>query len=104
MSAGKPEGLPKSGGRQKGVPNKANRELREIAREYTAEAVQTLAGIMRKSDSDQARALAADKILDRGHGKPSQIIAGDKENPIEVVIRGLRVELNAKLDRLSRPG
>jgi hypothetical protein len=60
------------GGRQKGVPNKVTAELRESAQQYTDEALSTLAGIMRSSKNDQARAAAANSILDRGWGKPHQ--------------------------------
>jgi hypothetical protein len=74
----------KTGGRQKGVPNKANRELRDIAGAYTEEAVETLADIMRKSESDQARATAADKLLDRAHGKAPQAMNVSHEGAITV--------------------
>jgi hypothetical protein len=32
----------------------------------------------------QARAMAADRILDRAWGKPSQAIVGDPENPLQL--------------------
>lgn len=103
MPSGRPKGYPKTGGGSRlGKPNKVNRELRELARDYTEEAVTTLATIMRDSESDQAKAMAADKLLDRGHGKATQIIAGDKENPILHVIQGLKIELGTKLDRIAQ--
>lgn len=79
------------GGRAKGVPNKIGADVRALAQKYTEEAVNALADIMRNGTSEQARALAADKLLDRGHGKPSQIVGGDKENPITLVHRIERV-------------
>lgn len=101
--AGRPKGQPKTGGgSRKGKPNKLNRELREAAREYTEEAVCTLVRIMRDGETDQAKLTAADKLLDRGHGKAAQIIAGDKENPIRHIIAGAIAELGTKLDRLAR--
>ena len=60
------------GGRAKGVPNKATRELKAIAGQYTQEAVETLAGLMRRAESERARVAACKEILDRGHGKAQQ--------------------------------
>lgn len=74
----------KTGGRTKGTPNKANADLRALAQQYTAEAVETLVEIMRSGESEAARATAADKLLDRGHGKATQILGGDKTTPLTV--------------------
>lgn len=84
--AGRKPGTPKTGGRQKGVPNKATRTLKEIAREYTTEAVEALVGIIRDSDSDAAKVSAAKEILDRGYGKASMVLTGDEDGgPIKAV-------------------
>ncbi len=62
----------KTGGRKAGTPNKATAEVREIARQYTTEAVETLVSVMRdKGASDAAKVSAANALLDRGFGKPS---------------------------------
>ena len=61
-------------GRQKGTPNKVTADVRAAAQKYTAEAIETLASIMRQSDVDQARIAAAKELLDRGHGKATQPI------------------------------
>jgi hypothetical protein len=46
-----------------------------FARRFTREAVETLVAIMRNEKAtDTARALAANSILDRGHGRPAQSI------------------------------
>lgn len=60
-------------GRPKGVPNKANSDLKAAAQRYTDEALSTLAKIM-KDDKQPgpARVSAANAILDRGHGKAMQ--------------------------------
>jgi hypothetical protein len=71
------------GGRPKGSPNKATAEVRAIASEYTEEAVRTLATIMRDGSSEQARIMAADKLLDRGHGKATQ--------PVDLTTKGRRI-------------
>lgn len=87
MANGKKTG----GGSRLGKPNKANVEVRALAQQYTEEAINTLAEIMRNGTSEQARTLAADKLLDRAHGKPSQVVGGDKENPLTLVHRIERV-------------
>jgi hypothetical protein len=43
------------------------------------EAVEALAHVMRNGKSEQARAIASDKLLDRGWGKATQPVAGDKD-------------------------
>ena len=64
------------GGRPKGYG-----EIREIARQYTAEAIETLAAIMRTENAQPAaRIAAATAILDRGWGRPTQPVAGDAED------------------------
>jgi len=83
--AGRKPGTPKTGGRKAGTPNKATANVKAAAQVYTVEAIETLAAIMRKSESDQARVAASNAILDRGHGKPSQTISGDPDNPLRTV-------------------
>lgn len=78
-------------GRPKGVPNKATASIRDAAREYTEQALLTLAEVM--ADEEQpaaARVSAANALLDRGYGKPSQSVdvTGDMTfKGLEVVIR-----------------
>ena len=67
------------GGRPKGIE--------AIAREHTVEAIAVLVRAL--SDEDTRVAVtAASILLDRGWGKPKQMIAGDAENPVSYVIRG----------------
>lgn len=75
---GKREGA----GRKPGSGNKLTvqqkRTLREIADDYTGEAIGVLAKIMRDPKAPHAaRATAANSILDRAHGKPKQPIEHD---------------------------
>lgn len=76
-------------GRPKGAVNKATADIREAAQEYTAEALGVLASVMRdEAQPAAARVVAANSIIDRGHGKPSQsvqvdAIIGDKR-PVEM--------------------
>ena len=64
------------GGRKAGTPNKCTSDLKELAREYTADALQTLVSVMAGGEGIPAAAQvsAANAILDRGYGKPSQTI------------------------------
>lgn len=63
---------------QKGVcPNPGGRpkvlaEVRELAREHTEDAMNALASIARAGKPDQARVAAAEALLNRAWGKPSQ--------------------------------
>lgn len=65
------------GGRAKGVPNKATASIRDIARQYTVEAVEALVAVLRE-ETGAARVSAAREILDRGYGKATTILAGDE--------------------------
>lgn len=60
--------------RTKGAKDKQTLDVKELAKDYTAEAVEALASIMRASESDAARVTAIKELLDRGHGKPKQSI------------------------------
>lgn len=63
---------------QSGNPSgrpKAEATLRDLARTHTETALKTLVQIMRnKRYSPQARAYAANSVLDRGYGKPAQSV------------------------------
>jgi hypothetical protein len=53
-------------------------ELKELAKEHTAEAIQTLVSIMTNPKfAPAARVSAANALLDRGYGRPAQHITGD---------------------------
>lgn len=58
-------------------------EIRSLARSYSGSALKTLAAIMGdKTAPAAARVSASVGILDRGWGKPTQLIGGDAERPI----------------------
>jgi hypothetical protein len=72
---------PKTGGRKAGVPNKATREIKEIAQQFGPAAIRQLAklggllpGGKGAAESEQARTMACNSILDRGYGKPGQAV------------------------------
>jgi len=53
-------------------------EVQELARQHTTQAIQTLVGICTNKEAPPAsRVAAANAILDRGYGKPSQHISDD---------------------------
>lgn len=59
-------------GRKPGVKNLVTRALKEMANEYTERALKVLVDVMEDETAPHAaRVAAADKILDRGHGKPA---------------------------------
>lgn len=61
-------------GRPKGAVNKATADIREAAQEFTEQALAVLVEVMTTGDSAAARVAAANSVLDRGHGKPTQAI------------------------------
>jgi hypothetical protein len=87
-------------GRRKGTPNRVGQDLRTLAQPYTREALMTLVAIMKDDKAPpQARAMAADKILDRGWGKASQTIVGDAESPLQLATKIEIVVVDPKADR-----
>jgi len=67
------------GGRPKSVEGQV---LRDLARKYTQEAIDTLVEICTDDNAPQAaRVAAGNSILDRGWGKPTQPISGDDSMP-----------------------
>lgn len=72
---GKREGA----GRPKGAVNETTKTIREMAREHSQDALAVLIQIAKGGESEAARVSAANSLLDRGYGKPSQVIAGDED-------------------------
>ena len=85
---GKREGA----GRPKGSQNKATAAIREVAGQYTEQAVNALVSILAGGEGIPAAAqvAAARELLDRAHGKPSQSVdvQGDMTfKGLEVIVR-----------------
>lgn len=61
--------------------------VRDLARQHTEAAIRTLSEIMHdEGQPGAARTAASTALLDRGWGKPSQMISGDPDGaPIRVV-------------------
>lgn len=81
------------GGRPKGVA-----EVIELARKAAPDAIKTLVEICESDKSPHAaRISAAQAILDRGFGKPSQSITGADDGPILIQeIRRVIVKADGK--------
>ncbi|NBW16097.1 MAG: hypothetical protein EBR82_49750 [Caulobacteraceae bacterium] len=94
MPAGRPKGTPKTGGRQKGVPNKATADVKALAQKHGPEAIAEAVRIMKESESDPARMAAINCILDRAYGKATQMVAnadGEAFRTVtEIVLKGVR--------------
>ena len=68
---------------------KEDQALKAAAREWTSAALQVLIDALSEDDV-KTRITAAQAILDRGHGKPTQAIAGDADaEPIQAAVRVL---------------
>ena len=81
---------------------KAPLDVRSLARQHTAAAIASLAGIATNGKSESARVAACDVLLQRGWGKPPQAHTGENgEGTINVMIRhivgGRDVALDAKV-------
>jgi hypothetical protein len=78
------------GDQQSAMP-KAVTEIRSLARSHTRTALNVLVAVMRNTKATPpARVAAANAILDRGWGKPTQSLGND-ENAIELIHRIERV-------------
>ena len=74
---GKSGGRREGSGRAKGTPNKVNQDLKGMAQVYTKDALRVLVEIANDDEAPKpARVAAANAILDRAHGKPTQAITG----------------------------
>lgn len=88
-------------GRPMGALNKATRDIREAAREYTDDALKTLARLMKSGKTEQARVAAAKELLDRGYGKSTAHIEANI-NLLERLSPDEQQALAAALEALAR--
>ncbi len=69
----RPKGLPRTGGRKPGTPNKATADVKALASVHAPEAIRVLVSIMNSTaSSDTARVAAARDLLDRAFGRAHQ--------------------------------
>ena len=78
-------------GRPPGSPNKSTREqtknISELARSYTQEALETLVDVARNGRSDASRVAAANALLDRGFGKPKPVEVSESAASVAPILR-----------------
>jgi hypothetical protein len=106
-------GGPRPGaGRPAGQPNKATRDLTALAQQHTETAVSALANVVNDATVLAPRVKAAEALLDRGHGRPTQHIEA-RISPLEQLsdeelaagIAALRDGISGKtINRLSMRG
>ena len=78
-------------------------DVKALARGYTREALETLAGVMRNDEAPAAaRVIAASHILDRVWGKPAQHLTVDPVG--DLTDAELRAELLATIAELRQNG
>lgn len=70
-------GRPKTGGRQKGTPNKVTADIKALAQEHGPSAIATILSIMNSGENDGVRLAAAKELIDRGFGKATQAMEID---------------------------
>jgi hypothetical protein len=84
--AGRPKGLPKSGGRKAGTPNKATAEIKTLAQQYGVRALQRVVALM-VSEDERVSLSACQEILSRAYGKPPQPQTGEGgEGPVKLEV------------------
>ena len=73
----------KTGGRQKGVSNKVTAEIKAAFQKHGAELVEALLALTR-SDDERVRLGAIQAALDRGWGRPAQMVDANVQGEITV--------------------
>lgn len=91
-------------GRPKGVRNKISSKIKasigELAQQYTAAAIETLAEVMTDiSAPPAARINAANALLDRGHGRPKQAVDHTSSDGSLAPITGFEIRIADAPDR-----
>jgi hypothetical protein len=66
--------------------------LESLARNHTERAIQVIAGVMDNGTEEANRLRAADILIDRGWGRPSQQQTTEIKGKIEVVVRDIAAE------------
>jgi|SRR6185312_12601201 len=82
--------------------SKSAREIRERAQQKASEAIDELADLAKSAKSQSVKLAALKELLDRAYGKFPAAASVDKEEDLMEVFRGLKRQLDAKLDRLAR--
>ena len=84
---------------------KRDREIRELAREYTEDALNALVHIAKHGQSEAARVSAATSVLAFGWGRPAMQITGRDGGPIvhahELIPQDLSTLSDRELEELA---
>ena len=62
----------KTGGRQKGTPNKITADLKKLASKHGPEAIKAILALAKTAENETTRLAAWRELLDRGYGRPAQ--------------------------------
>lgn len=73
------------GGRQKGTPNHATAEIKELARKHGPDAIAKIVSLMHSAENEQVQMAAAKELIDRGYGKAAQAV--EVEGTLDVGVR-----------------
>ena len=95
---GRPPGRGKTpgSGRQKGTPNKINREIHQIAGRYTLKALRQAWKLAQEAEQEMVRLKAIELLLSYGHGRPAQVqLIGGTGEPIQS--QQLTVEISQRI-------
>lgn len=79
---------------------KEDNEVKRLARAQGAAAIARLAEWM-VSDNPKASVAAAQALLDRGFGKPTQPLANDEDSPLFPDLIGLKEALASRISKKS---
>ena len=104
MSAkrGRKPGGPKTGGRKAGTPNKATREIKELAMQFVPSAIQQLGAMSLSAESEAVRLGAIKEIFDRAFGKAPQAMMHSGTIANYDLTRATDEELDTLITILSR--
>ena len=80
--------LPGQSGNPGGRPKDEHR-VSELARSYTAEAIETLVDLMRHGKDERVRGTAAQSLLDRGWGKAKVEVVSNAESSYLELLRAV---------------
>lgn len=70
--------------RGRGGPGPEVAQVKKYARKNSIEAIRAIMSLVRHSKLDRVRLAAAEAILDRAIGKPTQMIGGDPDAPLQL--------------------
>ena len=76
----------KTGGRQKGTPNKATADLKALASKHGPAAIEAILVLAKTAENETTRLAAWRELLDRGYGKPAQYNEIGGGAPIRLIV------------------